>query len=90
MQFRTEHSTYEVDHETKRFRRLSSDHPPSKRQGPDGEWKEFYSVGRIMHQMPVLILWDATGAGTVTSPVVWIEGDDDEPNDEGGEAATEE
>lgn len=73
-------STYEVDHENKRCRRVegkpNADMP---RMGPDGEWREYKQISGILRGCPVLIEWNmdcvpppAPGLrpGTQTSPVI--------------------
>lgn len=79
-------STYEVDVDGRKIRRLTGQKDPQPRQGKDGEWKPFKEVGEIELGRPVAILWDpkttplhagspseATPA-TITSPVVrcWV------------------
>lgn len=34
-------SVYELDESQKRIRRVSGKEPPTPRQGPDGEWREY-------------------------------------------------
>lgn len=64
----TENSRYEVDIQGSRIRRTHGANPPTRNQGPDGEWQTYYDVdfGDTM-----LINWGA-GKYTCTSPIVAI------------------
>lgn len=74
-------STYELDADLSRVRRLASDHdlPPTERQGTDGEWQtyEFMTVPEVGRSM--VFAWARRGPddpmiqpATHTSPVVSI------------------
>lgn len=81
MKFITESgSTYEVDEENKRVRRLAGKADPTPRQGKDGEWKS-YKAHAVCLGIGALFLWDkkttpllpgseeGTSPVTMTSPV---------------------
>lgn len=51
-------STYEVDLENKRIRRLSGEHDPTPRQGRDGDWRSYLEITPIEVNAPVGIFWD--------------------------------
>ena len=58
MKFRTESgSTYEVDVENKRVRRLAGTNPATSRQGKDGDWRDFIAATPISVGLPVLFIW---------------------------------
>lgn len=57
MIFKTEFSTYEVDLDEMKVRRLDSSHDPLPRQGADGEWKAYEAITAPMVGSPVLITW---------------------------------
>jgi hypothetical protein len=63
--FETLNSTYEVDREGKRIRRVSGVNPPTSNQGTDGEWKDYL----YLEDLPfgsLHIVW-AEGGSTITS-----------------------
>ncbi len=64
MIFKTENSTYEVDHELKKIRRLYGDGDPTNRQGKDAEWREFSKISPVTIGDPVLIVWEISSDGT--------------------------
>ena len=64
----TQNSTYEIDPERQRIRRLEGRNQPTPRQGADGEWKHYAAISPIMVGLPVRILWTVT-EGTRLSPV---------------------
>lgn len=61
-------SQYELDITNSRVRRITGNHPPTERQGPDGEWRKYRFID-IKLDRGCLILWDDTGRGTYTSKV---------------------
>lgn len=84
MIFETESgSTYEVDTERKRVRRLNGKTPGTARIGTDGQWKTYEEIGEPRIGLPVGIIWGADVEPidpdtnphrkmTVTSPVVAV------------------
>lgn len=58
MIFATLNSTYEVDHYNSRIRRLDGFNSATSRQGKDGEWKTFLSIGPIIEGENVTIVWE--------------------------------
>jgi hypothetical protein len=59
MKFTTESgSTYEVDLENKRVRRLAGAKSPTERQGKDGDWRTFVGISPIRSGLPVLFIWN--------------------------------
>lgn len=85
--FKTETgSTYQVDHEVKRIRRLHNTKglAPTERQGQDGEWKSYVDISLAMTGLRVSIVWkyDEVPNGviarrTLTSRVVSVEQESD-------------
>ena len=71
MMFRTiSGSTYEVDPQNKKIRRLYGKLPSTDRQGLDGDWKTYHDLSRIVVGQPVIIVWEMAGdiaKSTVTS-----------------------
>lgn len=65
-------SSYEVDTNEKRIRRVMGTHAPTPRQGNDKEWKSYHWISDIELRKPVLIAWDAEGKATETSLVTII------------------
>lgn len=65
---RTRYSTYEIDVEGLRVRRLSGVNDPTERQGPDGEWKPVVAITRVAGRF--LFHWDEEGRSTITSLIV--------------------
>lgn len=63
-------SVYEVDRDACRIRRVSGTHPPTERQGIDGEWKQYHALIEDGPGGGLVIAWTATGEGTITSRVV--------------------
>lgn len=63
MIFKTENSTYEVDHELKKIRRLYGVDDPTNRQGKDAEWREFNKISPVVIGDPVLIIWETSADG---------------------------
>lgn len=64
-------SIYEVDEENRRVRRLTGEHEPTPRQGPDGQWKDFLSYDDI--HIGLMFVWEFDGPiakTTVTSRVI--------------------
>ena len=73
MIFRTQNSTYEIDTEGKRIRRLYGANDPEPRQGQDGEWKAYEEVTDIEPGIPVIVVWRRDGLlarSTILSRVV--------------------
>jgi hypothetical protein len=58
VRFDTINSTYEVDKENDRIRRIESDHEPTPRQSEDGVWDEFATIEGLEEGGPALIVWD--------------------------------
>lgn len=56
-----------------RIRRLTGTNAPTDRQGPDGEWKDFFHLSPVLVGGGVLICWNDKGQCTFTSNVerVW-------------------
>lgn len=50
-------SSYEVDQEKKKIRRLYGKLPSTARQGQDGEWKSFADLSELTIGRPVIIVW---------------------------------
>lgn len=50
-------SSYEVDQENKKIRRLSGSSNPTNRQGKDGDWKTFFNISPIVEGKGVVIFW---------------------------------
>lgn len=78
MIFKTLNSTYELDRENSRIRRLEGLDAPTPRQGPDGEWKTYATLTPVVEpvvpsdetpRLSFFIDWDGEGHGTLTSPV---------------------
>ena len=66
--FHTMNSTYEVDRESKRIRRVLGANPPTSNQREDGEWQDYL----MLDPQPsgcLLIVFD-TKRATLTSRVV--------------------
>jgi hypothetical protein len=67
-------SSYEVDQENNRIRRLAGTKDPTVRQGNDGEWKDYKHLS--FSEDGVLIVWNIDDHGisktTMTSPVVKV------------------
>jgi hypothetical protein len=63
MIFKTENSTYEVDHESKKIRRLYGAEDPTIRQGKDAEWREFTKISPVIIGDPVFIIWEVNDTG---------------------------
>jgi hypothetical protein len=77
-------STYEVDTESKRIRRIRGDNPPTDAVAEDGAWGEYTNINWLYNSL--FIQWvdanPATGnpRATRTSDIVKIEGDLDIPD----------
>ncbi len=72
MIFKTLNSTYEVDRDGRRIRRLSGSNAPTARQSDDKEWKQFHAISPIIEDQSVVIVWkivDGVGNATGTSAV---------------------
>jgi len=63
MIFKTENSTYEVDEDAKKIRRLYGAGDPTNRQGKDAEWREFSKISSVTIGDPVLIIWEVSSDG---------------------------
>lgn len=75
---RTANSTYEIDAEGKRVRRLHGKYAATERQSADGEWKSFVIMSDPQVGQSVLFGWsqdEETGTlkSTYTSPIVSID-----------------
>lgn len=57
-------STYEVDQDNKKIRRLKGKADPTPRQGQDGVWREYINLSPIVVGQAVLIQWAAPHALT--------------------------
>lgn len=67
--FRTQNSTYEVDYDNKKIRRISGVNPPTAHFAPDGEWKDYSLI--LPHGSRLMIFWgDGDFNATMTSPLV--------------------
>lgn len=51
-------SSYEIDQENKKVRRLYGKLPSTDRQGQDGEWKSYKDLSDLTIGKPVVIVWD--------------------------------
>lgn len=73
-------STYEVDYDGKRVRRMSGTKEPTERQGKDGEWKVYEDIIRptIGHRLAFVWTSESVEDGltvyrtTFTTPVTHI------------------
>lgn len=74
-------STYEVDYENKRCRRLHGVSPTTERTGPDGEWRQYEAFMCMGVGYRAFIEWTkdcpvpakkGLRPGTVTTPVTEI------------------
>ena len=75
MLFTTYNSTYEIDPEQARIRRLEGLNQPTPRQGADGDWKRYEAISAVTIGLCVTIIWrfvDGVGQGTRTGPVQQI------------------
>jgi hypothetical protein len=66
----TQFSLYLVDVTNKRVKRVDSEHPPTRRQGMDGNWHSISDANLIAGG--VFFVWqyeEGNGKGTLTSPV---------------------
>jgi hypothetical protein len=69
-------STYELDTDAQRIRRLAGSHAPTARQGEDGEWRAYVTTSDLVVGAPLLIVWDVEGDHakcTMTSTVTVID-----------------
>jgi hypothetical protein len=78
--FHTEFSSYEMDEERQKVRRLSSAHPPTKNQGFDGEWKDYMYASligaRVLFEFHIDVVGDKEVLRrTLTSNVISVDGD---------------
>jgi len=64
-------STYELDLEGKKIRRMEGIIDPTPRQGVDGEWRTFETCSEVVVGQVVLIVWKGIKS-TVTSNVAMI------------------
>ncbi len=82
MIFHTRNSSYEVDLDRKRIRRLAGHSNPTPRQGLDGAWKDFQRISELSVGAGALIVWSEEGTipSTFTSPIVKIIEKDVEPS----------
>lgn len=72
----TTYSTYEIDLENSRARRLEGQNEPTKNQGPDGTWRDFLGVYWLNDSLMFEWEWDGgVLRRTRTSDVVKVEGD---------------
>jgi hypothetical protein len=68
--FKTEtNSIYSVDFDRSEVARMRGEHPPTPRQGEDGEFKHCEAMTVPIPGFPVLFDWDGLGHCTKTSPV---------------------
>lgn len=65
MIFQTENSTYEVDLNERRIRRLYGRFSPTDRQGGNGEWKSYTDITDPVVGCPVRIIWRYDTQGTI-------------------------
>jgi hypothetical protein len=75
MLFTTYNSTYEIDQEHARIRRLEGLNKPTPRQGADGDWKSYVAISPVSIGLCVTIIWrvvDGVGQGSQTGPVQQI------------------
>ena len=74
MIFHTEYSTYEIDLEGRRCRRLDSTHEPTPNQGEDGTWREYEHITPIVPEVgtALFIAW-GEGRHTMTSLITEVE-----------------
>jgi hypothetical protein len=78
MIFKTRNSTYEVDAENKRIRRIKGLAEPTPRLSPDGEWKDYREITPVTTFHPVQITWPTVPElkpYTFTAAVVEVDGD---------------
>jgi len=68
--FTTENSTYEIDHDQRRIRRLHGAYEPTRHFGEDSVWCYYESISSVIRGMRVCIEWDQDGNTTTTSRVV--------------------
>lgn len=65
MIFKTQNSTYEIDHDSKRVRRLTGAALPTARQGQDGEWKPFVEAVGLELGQQALFVWGNNPDGSL-------------------------
>ena len=68
----TVNSVYEINEAEHLIRRMHGANDPTPRQGTDGEWKEYETIGP--HLGGLLIVWEGTKC-TWTSAVVLDDGE---------------
>lgn len=78
MTFKTRNSTYEMNPDAKKIRRVAGVNPPTNRQGADGVWQSYHALA-VEPGAPAVITWriDDSEDGpiarmTVTGPVVSV------------------
>ena len=62
----TRNSTYEIDYDSSRIRRVIGKNPPTESFAPDGEWKTFQEIEECLGGL--IVIWP-TGKCTVTSAI---------------------
>jgi hypothetical protein len=60
MIFKTKNSTYEIDQDGKRFRRLTGVNPPLGIMQPDGVWQPYIEIVHLAVGSCAVIVLDAT------------------------------
>lgn len=68
-------STYELDRDNKRIRRLEGAGAPTPHQGPDGDWRGYLAISLPEVGAYVMVIWGLAGdvvERTVTSDVVSV------------------
>ncbi len=70
-------SHYELEPEARRIRRVTSTHPPTTRQGRDGEWKSFAETSTPNEGESLVVVWrvrdDGVSECLITSPVAFLD-----------------
>jgi len=72
---KTIRSTYEVDIDNKKIRRLNGERVPTQRQGTDGEWKAYEEITQAAIGVPFITVWrteDGVMKSTMSSPVTEV------------------
>jgi len=75
MIFETMNSTYHLDPAGARIRRIKGAYAPTRRQGTDGEWKNYAMISEVQVGESVIIVWtisDGVAISTETSVVQQI------------------
>jgi hypothetical protein len=78
VKFRTANSTYEIDTQQKRIRRLAGVNDPTPTIAVDGEWRPYLDVVCLQIAYPAIVRWNEEKA-LRTSVVTAIEPDVEEP-----------